>query len=75
MCEFVLKLERLVSIPDLNRFVATGTHQNAPVGVVVGRVRLRGVSLVDALHQASTGFQILMDLSPLPEQRSLQWLS
>ena len=33
LLERVLELERL-SIPDLHRFVVTGTHKNTPVGGV-----------------------------------------
>jgi len=54
LLESVLELESL-SIPDLHRFVATGTHKNTPVGGIRDAKDERGVSLVDALHQASIG--------------------
>ena len=55
LLEHVLELESL-SIPDLHRIVEiTGTHKNTPVGGVRDAIDGRGVSLVDALHQASIG--------------------
>jgi len=48
----VLELESL-SIPDLRR--PTSTHKNTPVGGIRDAHDEIGVSLVDALHQASIG--------------------
>jgi len=54
LLERVLELESL-SIPDLHRVVDTGTHKNTPVGGIRDASDVFGVSLVDALHQASIG--------------------
>ena len=52
LLERVFEFERL-SIPDLHHIIITGTHKNAPVGRVLNAKDVIGVSLVDALHQAS----------------------